>query len=73
MLSRPQGQILDVKYEKIAINRPFWFFSGINESVWELVICNMPNRFVKDTWKTFLSCPQVDVNADADDAELQLQ
>ena len=35
----------------------------------ELVICNMHNKFGKYTYK--LSCPQVNVNAD--DSELQLQ
>ena len=116
------------KMWKIAINRPFFFFSAIIELVRELVISNMHNKFEKDTWKTFqviaptrsnywrkrwkiaisrpfwiffqpllnlsekwslvtcktnlgrkheklfkLSRPQVNVNADADAAELQLQ
>ena len=45
-LSRPQGQIIDVKCEKIAINRPFLiFFSAIMELVQELLISNMHNKF----------------------------
>ena len=40
-LSRPQGQIIDVKCEKS------------HELVRELVISNMHNKFEKDTWKTF--------------------
>ena len=45
---------------------------AIIEIVRELVISDMHNKFGKDTWKK-LSRPQVNVNADADDAELQLQ
>ena len=126
-LSRPQGQIIDVKCEKSQLIGHFFFFTII-ELVRELVISNMHNKFEKDTWKTFqviaptrsnywrkrwkiaisrpfwfffqpllnlsekwslvtcktnlgrkheklfkLSRPQVNVNADADDAELQLQ
>ena len=41
------------KMRKIAINRPFFFFSAIIELVRELVISNMHNKFEKDTWKTF--------------------
>ena len=60
---------------KIAISRPFKKKNlAIIELVRELVISNMHNKFGKDTWKTFkLSRPQVNVNADADDAERQLQ
>ena len=61
------------KMQKITINRPFWndFFSAIIELVGELVISNMHNKFGKDTWKTFkVITPQVNVNAEADDAEL---
>ena len=50
------------------------FFSAIIELVRALLISNMHNKFEKDTWKTFqVISPQVNVNADADDAELQLQ
>ena len=50
------------------------FFSAIIELVRELVICNMHNKFKKDTYNIFkLSCPQVNVNADADNAEIQLR
>ena len=60
------------KMRKIAINRPFNFFSAIIELVPELVISNMQNKFEIIYEKLFkLSCPQVHVNADA--AELQLQ
>ena len=38
---------------KIAINRPFFFFSAIIELDRELVISNMHNKFEKDMWKTF--------------------
>ena len=127
-LSRPQGQIIDVKCEKSQSIGHFFFSPAIIELVRELVISNMHNKFEKDTWKTFqviaptrsnywrkrwkiaisrpfwiffqpllnlsekwslvtcktnlgrkheklfkLSRPQVNVNADADDAELQLQ
>ena len=41
------------KMWKIAINRPFFFFSAIIELVRELVISNMHNKFEKDTWKSF--------------------
>ena len=41
------------KMWKIAINRPFFFFSAIIELVRELVISNMHNKFEKDMWKTF--------------------
>ena len=41
------------KMWKIAINRPFFFFSAIIELVRELVISNMHNKFEKDIWKTF--------------------
>ena len=49
------------------------FFSAIIKLVRELLISNIHNNFEQDTWKTLLkvSCPQVNVNAD--DAELQLQ
>ena len=61
---------------KIAINQPLWndFFSAIIELVRALLISNMFNKFGKDTWETFqVISPQVNVNADADDAEFQLQ
>ena len=48
-LSRPQGQIIDVKCEKIAINRPFFFFSAIIKLFQELLISNMHNKFEEDT------------------------
>ena len=41
------------KMWKIAISRPFFFFSAIIELVRELVISNMHNKFEKDMWKTF--------------------
>ena len=53
MLSCPQGQIIDVKCEKISIYRLFLFFSVIIELVRELVISNIGYQFGKDTWKTF--------------------
>ena len=70
---RPQGQIIDVKCEKSQLIGHFEnFFSAIIELVREHVISNMHNKFGKDTRKTFkLSRPQVNVNADADAAELQ--
>ena len=52
-LSRPQGQIIDVKMRKIVINRPFKFFPAIIELVQELLISNIHNKFEEDTWKTF--------------------
>ena len=41
------------KMWKIAINRPFFFFSAIIELVQELLISNMHNQFEEDMWKTF--------------------
>ena len=41
------------KMWKIAINRPFFFFSAIIELVRELVISSTHNKFEKDTWITF--------------------
>ena len=52
-LSRPQGQIIDVKCEKSQSIGHFFFFSAIIELVRELVISNMHNKFEKDMWKTF--------------------
>ena len=52
-LSRPQCQIIDVKCEKIAINRPFEIFSAIIELAQELLINNKHNKFEENTWKTF--------------------
>ena len=52
-LSRPQGQIIDVKCEKSQKIGHFFFFSAIIELVREVVISNMHNKFEKDTWKTF--------------------
>ena len=50
------------------------FFSAIFELVREMVISIMHNTFGKDIWDTFhVISPKVNVNADADDAELQLQ
>ena len=43
------------KKRKIAISRPFKFFSAIIELVQKLVISNMHNKFGKDTWKTYSS------------------
>ena len=45
-LSRPQGQIIDVKCENSAILK---FFSAIIELVQELLISNMHNKFEEDT------------------------
>ena len=52
-LSRPQGQIIDVKCEKSQQIGHFDFFSAIIELVLELDISNMYNKFGKDTWETF--------------------
>ena len=51
---------------KIAINLPLRFFSAIIEIVRELLISSMHNKFE-------LSCPQINGNTNADDAEFQLQ
>ena len=66
-LSRPQGQIIDVKCEKSQLIGHFDVFSDIIELVRELVIGNLHNNFEKGTWKS-LSHPQVNA-----DAEFQLQ
>ena len=71
-LSLPQSQIIYVKCEKIAINRPIFFFQpllNLSEN-WSFVtyITNL-GRIHEKLFN--LSCPQVNVNAD--DAELQLQ
>ena len=60
---------------KIAISRPFWIFFqpllNLSEK-WSLVTCK--TNLGRKHEKLFkLSRPQVNVNADADDAELQLQ
>ena len=52
-LSRPQGQIIDVKCKKSQKIGHFNFFSAIIELVQELLISNMHNKFEEDTWKTF--------------------
>ena len=52
-LSRPQGQIIDVKCEKSQKIGHFFFFSAIIELVQELLISNMHNQFEEDMWKTF--------------------
>ena len=49
-LSRPQGQIIDVKCEKSQEIVHFDFFSAIIEVVQELLISNMHNKFEEDTW-----------------------
>ena len=74
MLSRPQGQIIDVKGEnsnKSAILNFYWPLLNLSEN-WSLVTCikNL-GRIHGKLFK--LSRPQVNVKADADDAELQLQ
>ena len=76
MLSRQQGQIIDVGLKaknrnKSAILIFFQPFLSLSEN-WSFVTCitnfgNIHEIFFK------LSGPQVNVNADADDAELQLQ
>ena len=53
MLSRQQGQIIDVKCEKTQKIGHFDFFSAIVELVQELHISNMHNKLGKDTCKTF--------------------
>ena len=49
----PTGSNYWRKMRKIAINRPFFFFSAIIELVQELLISNMHNQFEEDMWKTF--------------------
>ena len=69
-LSRPQDKIFDIKCEKTAINQ----HSGIIELVWELVTSNMYNKFEQETWiieKNIV--PQINVDTNTDDPELQLQ
>ena len=46
-LLHPQGQIIDVKMRKIAINRPF--FLPIIVLVRELLTSNMHAKFEEDT------------------------
>ena len=48
-LSRPQGQIIDVKCEKSQQIGHFEFFSAIIELVQKLLISNMHNKFEEDT------------------------
>ena len=48
-LSRPQGQIIDVKCGKSQKNGHFEFFSAIIELVQELLISNMHNKFEEET------------------------
>ena len=49
----PTGSNYWRKMRKIAINRPFFFFSAIIELLQELLISNMHNQFKEDMWKTF--------------------
>ena len=49
----PTGSNYWRKMRKIAINRPFFFFSAIIELLQELLISNMHNQFEEDMWKTF--------------------
>ena len=49
----PTGSNYWRKMRKIAINRPFFFFSAIIELVQELLISNMHNQFKEGMWKTF--------------------
>ena len=48
-LSRAQGQIIDVKCEKSQLIGHLKKISAIIEPIRELVICNMHNKFGKDT------------------------
>ena len=48
-LSRPKGQIIDIKCENLNKSAIEKFFSAIIELVRELVISNMHNKFWKDT------------------------
>ena len=73
-LSRPQGQIIEVKCEKSqkGINQPFTiFFSPLSGllNLSENYLTNLGNIVHEKLFK--LSCPQVNVNAAA--AELPLQ
>ena len=52
-LSRPQGQIIDVKWEKSQEIGHFFFFSAIIELVQELLISNKHTKFEENMWKTF--------------------
>ena len=52
-LSRPQGQIIDVKWEKSQLIGHFFFFPAIIELVQELLISNIHNKFEENMWKTF--------------------
>ena len=54
-LSRPQGQIIDVKCKKSQLIGHFEFFSAIIELVQELLICNMHNKFGKKTFSSYLA------------------
>ena len=49
----PTGSNYWRKMRKIAINRPFFFFSAIIELVQELLINNIHNKFEENMWKTF--------------------
>ena len=55
MLSRQQGQIIDVKWENHNKSATLIFFSAITELVRELVICNMHDKFRKKYMKNFSS------------------
>ena len=75
-LSRPQGQIIDVKCETSQQIVHFEFFSAIIELVWDWSLETCITNLERIPEKLFkLSRPQVNVYADADtdDAELQLQ
>ena len=49
----PQGQIIDVKFDKSQLISHFDFFSAIIELVWELVIFNMHNKFCKEIFSSY--------------------
>ena len=55
MLSRTQGQIIDLKCKNRDKSAFLIFFIAIIELVREILISNMHNKFGKDTWKTFPS------------------
>ena len=52
-LSGPQGQIIDVKWEKSQWIGHFFFFSAIIELVQELLISNIHTKVEENMWKTF--------------------
>ena len=76
-MGRIQGQIIDVKCKnrnKLAIFNFLKSLLNLSEN-WSFVTCITLGRIHEKRFK--LSCPQVnvnpDANADADDAEIQLQ